>query len=153
MKSERVIEELEAYKKNPMVNLTLQDAITVIIVNSLTVDPDSEACRQKIDRIADVVQRHRLFQEDRGDTVRRINGFVNLLQVQDRQKAIELAAKSLPTDLRQTAFAWVAKIEIESGPLDDKRRNWLLDLAFTLSLEKRAAEAIIREMSPKTDIG
>ncbi|RJQ63313.1 MAG: hypothetical protein C4530_03625 [Desulfobacteraceae bacterium] len=145
MKSERLKEEIEAFEKNPLQNLTVQDAMIIVVVCGARVK--AEDCSEDIARIAELVQSHSLFSEYREDTVRRINRIVNMMRAGDCKEAVSAAAGILSEDLKKLSLRWSAHLAAKEGGLTRGQKRHLFDLVDPLSIERKKVESILEAFS------
>ena len=137
--SDKLIEEIAAYKTQPVENLTIQDALILIPVVTAEID------RKDIPHMLQLAHAHSLFPEDKKDTEKRINRFANLITAVERSKAIDLGAKSLTPELRETAFAWTAELILQGRRFSEEKKNKVLEnLRIALSIDNEAAGRILR---------
>ena len=89
-------------------NLTVQDAITVIVLYAARLD--TKDCQKEIDRISDFLNSDALFSEKYSETRDRLNKFQNSMEKVTPLRAIEKAVKVLTPELRQKAFMLAARM-------------------------------------------
>ena len=84
-----------------------------------------------------------LFPEKIESLRKRIYHLVNAITVGDQEKFVDLAIRSLPSELRVKAFTWATEAAIENGILTDEKKQFLEELATKLSIDSSVAERII----------
>ena len=143
--SENYHDEIKAYEyeKDPLKNLTLQDALILVAVCASEID--EEYRYNDAQRIIAMAHAHPLFQEKRKATAARVYHIWNLMVTKDRKKTVDLAVKPLSPELRETAFAWVTEMIISNTGLTEEKKSTLYEFIVKLSIERKSAERIINE--------
>jgi hypothetical protein len=80
---------------------------------------------------------------------KRVYHLVNAITVGNQDKFVDLAITSLPSELKEKAFAWAADVAIENGILTDEKKQFLEELAAKLSIDSDVAERIIDVLAIK----
>jgi hypothetical protein len=84
-----------------------------------------------------------LYSEKIESLRKRIYHLVNAITVGDQEKFVDLAIKSLPSELKETALKWAADVVVANGILADEKKQFLEELAAKLSIDSSVAERII----------
>ena len=84
-----------------------------------------------------------LFSEKIESLRKRIYHLVNAITVGDQEKFVDLAIRSLPSELKEKAFTWAADVAIENQIPADEKKQFLQELAAKLSIDSTVAERII----------
>ena len=124
--------EMAAYQSGPLEDLTIQDALVIIAVYAAQIDP--EDCREDIQRIEGVLEKCEFCVEKKKGILSRINKFANTMQAIDPLKVVEIAAKILKPELRETAFELAAEVAMPDKVLTDQKKEALDTLAAKLSV-------------------
>ena len=94
-------------------------------------------------RIVTLARAHPIFANITKNIERRIYLVANALTTPDWEEFIDLAVKSLPTELKETAFTWAADIVSDSEIRVEKERDFLDNLATKLSIDSNVVAEII----------
>ena len=120
-------------------NLTVQDAITVIVLYAAQLD--TKDCQKEIDKISDFLDSDALFSEKHSETRDRINKFQNSMEKVTPLHAIEKATKVLKPELRQKAF--MLATQIDKATQEIRTIKILESLASKLLIEKEVVQKTI----------
>ena len=123
--------------------LTLQDALLTVAICAAKIDADDS--HGDINRIAVLAISHPLFSNERDTVEPRVNMLVHLILNTDPVKAIDIAAKSLTPELRETAFEWAAKMAMADGLLSGEKKVLLEKLAMQLLIDIKVAGKILKD--------
>jgi len=132
---------MAAYQSGPFENLTIQEALTVIAVYAAQMDP--EKCEDDVKRIVTTAERLPEFVAKKESITCFVNKFVNSMQAIDSQKAVEIAANGLTTELRKTAFKLAAEVALPDKILTDKKKSVLDSLETELRISSEFAQKTI----------
>ena len=113
--------EIAAYQSAPLEDLTIQDALVIIAVYAAQIDP--EDCRDGIQRIGGVLEKCEFCVEKKEGIFSRINKFANTMQAIDPLKVVDIAAKILKPEVRETAFELSAEVAMPDKVLTDQNRS------------------------------
>jgi len=94
-------------------------------------------------RIVTLAKAHPVFANITKDIERRVYLIANALTIGDWEEFIDLAVKSLPTELKETALTWAADIVRDQEVRVEKKRDFLDNLATKLSIDNNVAAEII----------
>jgi len=125
--------------------LYVQDALVAIAVCAAKVD--EEYSSEKADRIAALALANPLFSKEIETVKKRVYRLVHSIIPENREKALDLAIKSLPADLKETAFAWAADMIVRNRGLTDAKREFLDELTTELSIKREVAAKILKEVA------
>ena len=134
---------MAAYQSGPFENLTIQEALTVIAVYAAQMDP--EKCEDDVRRIVATAERLPEFVAKKESIISFVNKFVNSMQAIDSQKAVEIAANGLTTELRKTAFKLAAEVALPDKILTDKKKSVLDSLETELRISSEFAKKTIEK--------
>jgi hypothetical protein len=149
--SDKVIDASEITGTKPWENLSLQDALIIIAMHAIQLDPAAKEDK-KVKRIAALAKEHPLFSEKSADIVARIRRLAKSTDMANLPQAVDQAAKSLTLKLRQTAFEWAAELAVDSGSLPEEKQKIVEQLRTKLSIDSHSANRIINEaISDSTD--
>jgi hypothetical protein len=95
-------------------------------------------------RIASLAEGYSVFAGTTANMQKRINLIVNALTRGDQAEFIDLAVRSLPTRLKETAFEWAVDILVDDGVRVEEKEEFLRELATKLSLDDLVAAEIIQ---------
>jgi D-ribose pyranose/furanose isomerase RbsD len=124
--------------------LPVQDALLTIAV--CTAESGKKAGFSYIPSIVALAIADPLFSDISGkieSLKKRVYHLVNAITVGNQEKFVDLAITSLPSELKETAFAWAADVAIENGILANEKKQFLEALAAKLSIDSAVAERII----------
>lgn len=125
--------------------LYVQDALVVIAVCAAKVD--EEYSPEEADRIVALALANKMFRNEAETVKKRVFHLVHAIMVDDRQEAIDLAVKSLPEEMKETAFAWAVDVITADGVLPDESREFIWEMAAKLSIDSEIAAEIIKVMA------
>ncbi|MBW2431847.1 MAG: hypothetical protein JRF56_23065 [Deltaproteobacteria bacterium] len=132
---------MAAYQSGPFENLTIQEALTVIAVYAAQIDPEN--CEDDVRRIVATAERLPEFVAKKESIISFVNKFVNSMQAINSQKAVEIAANGLTTELRKTAFKLAAEVALPDKILTDKKKSVLDSLETELRISSEFAQKTI----------
>lgn len=95
-------------------NMTLQDALTVLMV--FAARPDPRDCEDTIERIKAIADKNNIFVETEGGLYSRIQLYINSMRTISAETALASAARELPPDIRNLAF----KLAVETTMTEEK---------------------------------
>ena len=124
--------------------LLIQDALLTIAV--CTAESVKKAGFDYIPGIVALALADPLFSDisDKIESLKkRVYHLVNAITVGNQDKFVDLAITSLPSELKEKAFAWAADVAIENGILTDEKNQFLETLAAKLSIDSDVAARII----------
>ena len=133
--------EMAAYHSGPFEDLTIQEALTIIAVYAAQMDPKN--CADDVKRIVATAERLPEFVAKKESIFSFLNKFTNSMQAIDSQKAVEIAANGLTTELRKTAFKLAAEVALPDMVLTDKKKLVLDRLETKLSISSDYAKKTI----------
>jgi hypothetical protein len=142
--SDKVIDASEISGTKPWENLSLQDALIIIAMYAIQLDPAAKD-GQKVRRIAELAKEHPLFSEESGDIVARIHRVAKSTDMADLSHVVDQAVKSLTLKLRQTAFEWAAELAVDKGSLPEEKQEIVDQLRTKLYIDTHSANKIISE--------
>ena len=139
--------EMAAYHSGPFEDLTIQEALTIIAVYAAQMDP--KKCEDDVKRIVATAERLPEFVAKKESIFSFVNKFINSMQTIDSQKAVEIAANGLTTELRKTAFKLAAEVALPDKVLTDKK-SWFLtgskpSYRLTANLLKKRLKSLSHE--------
>ena len=144
--SDEVKKEMNAYQKGPFDDLSVQDALTIIVVCAAQMDPDD--CEKDVRRIESIFENCPEFDEKRKEIFARINTYVNSMQAMDPQQALEIAAEVLRhSELKKTAFELVAEAALPDRVITDEKKKTLEKIAARLYLEDEFVQHTIEKIT------
>jgi tellurite resistance protein len=144
--SDEVKKEMNAYQKGPFKDLTVQDALTIIVVCAAQMDPDD--CERDVRRIESIFENCPEFDEKRKEIFSRINTYVNSMQAMDPQQAVEIAANVLRhPELRKSAFELAAEAALPDGVITDEKREILDNISARLYLDDEFVQHSIEKIT------
>jgi hypothetical protein len=125
--------------------LYVQDALIAIAVCASGLD--EEYSSEETDRIVALALAHPLFSKEIGNIKKRVYHLVQSITHENRERALDLAIKSLPADLKETAFAWAADMVVRNRGLTDAKKGFLDELTTELSINREVAAKILKEVA------
>ena len=146
--SDKLIEEIEAYKDNVIEDLTVNDALILVAVCAAKeeADIDNNLTRDK-NRIVALAKDHPVFL-NRSDSIEpSVNKFMNMIKPSDTINYIIAAAKVLKPEYKETAFTWAAVILMPDGVLTEIRKNILDKYAMLLDIDRKFRKKILVNVS------
>ncbi len=135
--------EMAAYQSGPFEDLTIQEALTIITVYAAQMDP--KKCQDDVKRIVATAERFPEFVAKKESIFSFVNKFINSMQAIDSQKAVEIAANGLTTEMRKTAFKLAAEVALPDKVLTDKKKSVLDSLETKLSISSEFAQKTIEK--------
>ncbi|PLX54197.1 MAG: hypothetical protein C0611_01310 [Desulfobacteraceae bacterium] len=135
--------KMAAYHSGPFEDLTIQEALTIIAVYAAQMDP--KKCEDDVKRIVATAERFPEFVAKKESIFSFVNKFINSMQAIDSQKAVEIAANGLTTELRKTAFKLAAEVALPDKVLTDKKKSVLDSLESKLSISSEFAQKTIEK--------
>jgi hypothetical protein len=141
--------EMAAYHSGPFEDLTIQEALTIIAVYAAQMDP--KKCEDDVKRIVATAERFPEFVAKKESIFSFVNKFINSMQAIDSQKAVEIAANGLTTELRKTAFKLAAEVALPDKVLTDKKKSVLDSLETKLSISSEFAQKTLKSLSHERD--
>ena len=134
---------MAGYQSGPFEDLTMQEALTIIAVYAAQIDP--EKCQDDVKRIVATAERLPEFVAKKESIFSFVNKFINSMQAIDSQKAVEIAANGLTTELRKTAFKLAVEVALPDKVLTDKKKSVLDSLESKLSIRSEFAQKTIEK--------
>ena len=134
---------MAGYQSGPFEDLTMQEALTIIAVYAAQIDP--EKCQDDVKRIVATAERFPEFVAKKESIFSFVNKFINSMQAIDSQKAVEIAANGLTTELRKTAFKLAVEVALPDKVLTDKKKSVLDSLESKLSISSEFAQKTIEK--------
>jgi hypothetical protein len=108
---------------------------------------DQEYRPEETDRIVALALANKMFRNEIETVERRVFHLVNSIGAGDRQTALERAVKSLPEEMKETAFAWAVDVIMADGVLPDESGELIREIAEKLSVDSGIAAEIIKVMA------
>ena len=142
--SDKVKAASEISGTKPWENLSLQDALVIIAMDAIRLDPAAKDA-QKVGRIADLAKEHPLFSEKTADIAARIRRVAKSTDMAHLPRAVDQAVKSLTLEFRQTAFEWAARLAVDRGSLPEEKQEIVDQLRQKLFIDAHSAHKIISE--------
>ena len=134
---------MAGYQSGPFEDLTIQEALTIIAVYAAQIDP--EKCEDDVKRIVAAAERLPEFVAKKESIFSIVNKFVNSMEAIDSQKAVEIAANGLTTELCKKAFKLAAEVALPDKVLTDKKKSVLESLESKLSISREFAQKTIEK--------
>lgn len=134
---------MAGYQSGPFEDLTIQEALTIIAVYAAQIDP--EKCEDDVKRIVAAAERLPEFVAKKESIFSIVNKFANSMEAIDSQKALEIAANGLTTELCKTAFKLAAEVALPDKVLTDKKKSVLDSLESKLSISREFAQKTIEK--------
>jgi hypothetical protein len=145
---EKKFKEIDAYEKDLIEDLTINDALILVAVCAT-----KEEAVRKVDesvdakRISALAQDHPLFLNLSDSIKPCLNKFMNMIRTEDTVKYVAAAAKVLKPEHKETAFTWAAKILIPDGVLTETRKNILDKYSMLLNIDMKTTQRILVQIS------
>ena len=144
--SDEVKKEMNAYQKGPFDDLSVQDALTIIVVCAAQMDPDN--CEKDVRRIESIFENRPEFDEKRKEIFTRINTYVNSIQAMDPRQALEIAANVLRLpELKKSAFELAAEAALPDRVVTDEKNEILEKIAARLYLDDEFVQHTIEKIT------
>jgi tellurite resistance protein len=125
--------------------LYINDALLTISV--CAAGADEEYSPEETDRIVALTLANNMFRNEAETVKKRVFHLVNSISAGERQAALDRAVKSLPEEMKETAFAWAIDVITADGILPDENREFIWELAAKLSVGSEIAAEIIKVMA------
>jgi tellurite resistance protein len=111
---------------------------------------NGHVAREELARAHHLIWSTRRFRRKSGEAVGRlVDRTKTVLEEQDPNAVVELAAKTIPEHLRPSSFAIVTDLLLADGHLDAKERKFLRRLAAHLGIDTDQAARVIDVMLVK----
>jgi len=145
---EKHIEEIEAYEKNLIEDLTVNEALILVAVCSAKekTDNDNNHIQDK-KRIAALAKDHPIFKDLHDSIEPSLNKFMNTIKSKDTVKYVMTAAKVLKPEFKETAFKWATVILMSDGVLSKARKDILEKYEIILNINRDVAQKILVQAS------
>jgi hypothetical protein len=146
--SDKLIEEIEAYKDDFTEDLTVNDALILVAVCAAKEESDNNnnLIRNK-NRIVALAKDHPVFLKRFDGIEPSVNRFMNMIKSSDIVKYIIAAAKVLKPEHKETALTWAAMILMSDGVLTENRKNILDKYAMLLNIDRKSEKQILVDVS------
>jgi len=149
--NEKHIEEIEAYEKNLIEDLTVNEALILIAVCAAKEKADMGNYHiHDIKRITALTKNHPLFKDLHESVEPSLNKFMNMVKPEDAVKHVMAAAKVLKPEFKETAFKWAAVILMSEGILTKTRKDILEKYEMILNIDKNVAQKYLVQVSQKS---
>ncbi len=145
---EKNLKEMDAYEKDLIEDLTINDALILVAVCATKEEAVREG-DESVDakRITALAQDHPLFLNLSDSIKPSLNKFMNMIRTEDTVKYVAAAAKVLKPEHKETAFTWAAKILMPDGVLTETRKNILDKYSMLLNIDMKTAQRILVQIS------
>jgi len=145
---EKNLKEMEAYEKDLIEDLTINDALILVAVCATKEEAVGEG-DESVDakRITALAQDHPLFLNLSDSIKPSLNKFMNMIITEDTVKYVTSAAKVLKPEHKETVFTWAAKILMPDGVLTETRKNILDKYSMLLNIDMKTAKRILVQIS------
>jgi hypothetical protein len=145
---EEPIEEIDAYGKAPMEDLTVNDALIAVAVCAAKESGGFDGShRGDESRIAAMAQKQPLFSGLDDSIDPSISLFMNMIGTStDLVEPIAIAATVLNPAQKEIAFTWAAEMILPDGLLTEKRQRILKKYASLLKIDRTVAQQILADM-------
>jgi hypothetical protein len=146
--NEKYIEEIEAYEKNLIEDLTVDNALILVAVCAAKekADMDNDHVHDT-KRIITLTKNHPLFKDLRESIEPSLNKFMNMVKPEDTVKYVMAAAKVLKPEFKETAFKWVTVILVSDGILTKARKDILEKYEMILNIDKNVVQKFLVQAS------
>jgi hypothetical protein len=128
--------------------LSVPEAIAAVLLASIAADGVQTS--EEVSRLANGLSTARLFRErghDRGPAV--VARAATLLAEHGREALLEASARTIPPDLRATAFAIATDLVFADGQVDEREKAHVDGLQRVLGLDEALALEIVEAMAIK----
>jgi hypothetical protein len=122
--------------------LFVEDALLTIGVCAAKLNGEASPQKDR-NRITFLASGYPVFAGTTKNIEKRVNLIVNALTRGDQAEFIDLAVRSLPTTLKETAFAWAVDILVDDRVRVEEKEGFRRELATRLSLDEHVAAEII----------
>lgn len=140
-----VFDKVLGKKDEGPLSLSQQEAFAAVCVLSVAADGVVED--DEIRRVVTNLAEKRLFRGTRiNDLGNMLNNTAKLIQRRGAAPIMEAAKKSLPQDLRETAFALAADLVLSDGEVDKKEKDFLEEFQTALGLDEATAVKVVEVM-------
>jgi len=144
--SDEVKKEMNAYQKGPFEDLTVQDALTIIVVYAAQIDP--EDCKKDVKRIESILENCPEFDEKRKGIFARINTYVNSMQALDPEQALEIATDVLKKpQAKRSAFEIAFEAAVPDRVLTEEKKGILENIAAKLYSNRKFMQRAIEKFA------
>ena len=128
--------------------LGLDDALIALFIGAM--NANDHVAREELARAHHLIWSTRRFRRKSGETVGRLIERVRrLLENHNLSEVIEIAAGTIPTRLRPSAFAVVVDLLLADGRIDTRERRFLQRLAVGFGIPAGVAADVIEVLVVK----
>ena len=119
-------------------NTDLSPAESFAGIMIATIAADGYLAREEINSLVNNLHRMKLFQSYPSDSISRmIDKLMKVMQVQSTEKLLNIAIRSLPEYLHETAFAVATDLILSDGEVSEEEEAVLARLFNCLSISQR----------------
>jgi tellurite resistance protein len=130
--------------------LTLNEREAFAAAALAAVAADGVIERDEAQQLIGSLTEKRLFKgHSLDDLLSLLNKMANLIQKRGVQEVIEAASKTLPAELRETAFALAADLVLADGVVEQEEKKFLEDFQKALVIKDELAVKIVEVMVVK----
>jgi hypothetical protein len=144
---EKYIEEIEAYEKILIEDLTVNEALILVAVCAAKEKNIDKNHIHETKRIEALAKDHPIFKDLHDSIKPSLNKFMNTIKSKDTVKYVMAAAKVLKPELKETAFTWTVTILMSDGVLTKARKDILDKYAMILNIDGSIAQKILVQAS------
>jgi tellurite resistance protein len=131
--------------------LGLDEALIALFIGAM--NANGHVAREELARAHHLIWSTRRFRRKSGETVGRlVDRMKRLLEEQDAEDVIDIAAKTITAKLRPSAFVIVADLLLADGKIDARERKFLQRLALNFKIPARVASDVIEVMRVKNHL-
>jgi tellurite resistance protein len=129
-------------RKRPGGALQLDEALIALFIGAMTANDHVAA--DEAERAHHLIWSTRRFRRKSGDAVGKLIQDVRArLEQHDADAVIAAAARTIPRQLRPSAFAMLADLLLADGRMDAKERRFLHRIGSTLAIEPEAVRQML----------
>jgi tellurite resistance protein len=131
--------------------LELDEALIALFIGAM--NANDHVAREELARAHHLIWSTRRFRRKSGEAVGRlIQRMKRVLEEQEPDRVMGVAARAIPAKLRPSAFAIVADLLLADGTIDARERKFLRRLAVDFNIRARVASQVIEAMLVKNHL-
>ena len=143
-----MVDEARSAPPRRVKKLDLDEALIVLFIGAM--NANDHVAREELARAHHLIWSTRRFRWKSGETVGRlIDRMKRLLEQQEAATVMDAAARTIPAQLRPSAFAIVADLLLADGKIDARERKFLQRLAANFNIRAPVANKLIEAMLVK----
>ena len=147
----KTVNTTKTHLRQSVKKLKLDEALIALFIGAM--NANGHVAREELARAHHLIWSTRRFRRKSGETVGRlIDRMKSLLEVREAGVVMDVAARTIPSRLRPSAFALVADLLLADGKIEPQERRFLQRLAANFKIDTRMASQAIGVMVAKNHL-